>query len=212
MTAPALASPSHEPHRSRPVYSPVHALVPRAADAGRVPRGAGAGLDARRARDRARHRVARRSIGRASWRSQLAAAEVRERAQALAGAMARARSEAIKRGTRVDLCPSARTAASARAPANGSGAGSCSRTTPGGAAGRVVDCAGSRPARATASRSAATARGEIRLLYAARSRATPRRRIADGHVYRLPARRRRVQGSARQQRTHAHRRHQRGCP
>jgi len=41
------------------------------------------------------------------WRSQLAAAELRERAEALAAAMARARSEAIKRGTRVDLCPAA---------------------------------------------------------------------------------------------------------
>ncbi|MET0916848.1 MAG: GspH/FimT family protein [Burkholderiales bacterium] len=41
------------------------------------------------------------------WRSQLAAAELRERAEALALAMARARSEAIKRGTRVDLCPTA---------------------------------------------------------------------------------------------------------
>jgi type IV fimbrial biogenesis protein FimT len=41
------------------------------------------------------------------WRSQLAAAELRERAGALAEALARARSEAIKRGTRFDLCPSA---------------------------------------------------------------------------------------------------------
>ena len=40
-----------------------------------------------------------------AWRDQLVAAELRERAEALAGAMARARSEAIKRGTRVDLCP-----------------------------------------------------------------------------------------------------------
>ena len=41
------------------------------------------------------------------WRSQLAAVELRERAEALAEALARARSEAIKRGTRVDVCPSA---------------------------------------------------------------------------------------------------------
>ena len=41
------------------------------------------------------------------WRSQLANAELRERAEGLALAMARARSEAIKRGTRVDLCPAA---------------------------------------------------------------------------------------------------------
>lgn len=40
------------------------------------------------------------------WRSQLAAAELRERAEALAATMARARSEAIKRGARVDICPS----------------------------------------------------------------------------------------------------------
>jgi type IV fimbrial biogenesis protein FimT len=41
------------------------------------------------------------------WRSLIAAAELRERALALVGAMSVARSEAIKRGTRVDLCPSA---------------------------------------------------------------------------------------------------------
>jgi len=41
------------------------------------------------------------------WRSLIAAAEVRERALALVQAMGVARSEAIKRGTRVDLCPSA---------------------------------------------------------------------------------------------------------
>lgn len=41
------------------------------------------------------------------WRSLVAAAEVRERALALGHAMGVARSEAIKRGTRVDLCPSA---------------------------------------------------------------------------------------------------------
>src|SRR5882724_3469232 len=37
------------------------------------------------------------------WRSLIAAAELRERALALVGAMSVARSEAIKRGTRVDL-------------------------------------------------------------------------------------------------------------
>ncbi|MEO5764962.1 MAG: GspH/FimT family pseudopilin [Casimicrobiaceae bacterium] len=42
-----------------------------------------------------------------SWRSQLAAAELRERAEALVSALSRARSEAIKHGARVDLCPSA---------------------------------------------------------------------------------------------------------
>jgi type IV fimbrial biogenesis protein FimT len=42
-----------------------------------------------------------------SWREQLAAGELRERADALVAAMAQARSEAIKRGARVDLCPSA---------------------------------------------------------------------------------------------------------
>jgi type IV fimbrial biogenesis protein FimT len=42
-----------------------------------------------------------------SWRGQLAAAELRERAEALVAVMARARSEAIKRGARFDLCPSA---------------------------------------------------------------------------------------------------------
>jgi len=42
-----------------------------------------------------------------SWREQLAAGELRERADALASAMTLARSEAIKRGARVDLCPSA---------------------------------------------------------------------------------------------------------
>jgi type IV fimbrial biogenesis protein FimT len=41
------------------------------------------------------------------WRSMIAAAELRERALALVQAMAAARSEAVKRGTRVDLCPSA---------------------------------------------------------------------------------------------------------
>src|SRR5258705_5871511 len=41
------------------------------------------------------------------WRSLIAAAELRERALALVGAMSVARSEAIKRGTRVHLCPSA---------------------------------------------------------------------------------------------------------
>src|ERR1700752_4535380 len=46
-----------------------------------------------------------------SWRSQLAAAELRERSEALCAAMARARSEAIKRGTRFDLCPTADRAA-----------------------------------------------------------------------------------------------------
>ena len=42
-----------------------------------------------------------------SWRGRIAAAELRERAEALAAALAAARSEAIKRGTRVDLCASA---------------------------------------------------------------------------------------------------------
>lgn len=42
-----------------------------------------------------------------SWRGRIAAAELRERAEALAAALATARSEAIKRGTRVDLCASA---------------------------------------------------------------------------------------------------------
>jgi type IV fimbrial biogenesis protein FimT len=42
-----------------------------------------------------------------SWRSLTAAAELRESALALARALGVARSEAIKRGTRVDLCPSA---------------------------------------------------------------------------------------------------------
>jgi type IV fimbrial biogenesis protein FimT len=40
------------------------------------------------------------------WRGHIAAGELRERAEALASALAAARSEAIKRGTRVDLCPS----------------------------------------------------------------------------------------------------------
>ena len=42
-----------------------------------------------------------------SWRGRIAAAELRERAEALAAALAATRSEAIKRGTRVDLCASA---------------------------------------------------------------------------------------------------------
>ena len=41
------------------------------------------------------------------WRGRLAAAELRDRAEALAAALAVVRSEAIKRGARVDLCPSA---------------------------------------------------------------------------------------------------------
>jgi len=41
------------------------------------------------------------------WRARIAAAELRERAEALSAALAAARSEAIKRGTRVDLCASA---------------------------------------------------------------------------------------------------------
>ncbi len=41
------------------------------------------------------------------WRDRLVAVELRERAEALAAALARARSEAIKRGVRVDLCPMA---------------------------------------------------------------------------------------------------------
>jgi len=40
------------------------------------------------------------------WQRQAAAAELRERAEALVADMARARSEAILRGTRVDVCPS----------------------------------------------------------------------------------------------------------
>jgi type IV fimbrial biogenesis protein FimT len=47
------------------------------------------------------------SLATPHWRSLIAAAELRERALALVGAMSVARSEAIKRGTRVDLCPSA---------------------------------------------------------------------------------------------------------
>jgi type IV fimbrial biogenesis protein FimT len=42
-----------------------------------------------------------------AWRDQLASAELRERAEALVAVLSRARSEAIKRGTRVDVCPSA---------------------------------------------------------------------------------------------------------
>lgn len=41
------------------------------------------------------------------WQRQAGAAELRERAEALAAGMARARSEAILRGKRVDICPSA---------------------------------------------------------------------------------------------------------
>jgi type IV fimbrial biogenesis protein FimT len=41
------------------------------------------------------------------WQRQAADAELRERAEALAADMARARSEAILRGMRVDVCPSA---------------------------------------------------------------------------------------------------------
>jgi len=40
------------------------------------------------------------------WRSMIAASELHERADALVDAMGVARSEAIKRGARVDLCPS----------------------------------------------------------------------------------------------------------
>jgi type IV fimbrial biogenesis protein FimT len=42
-----------------------------------------------------------------NWRNQVGAFELRERADALAAALGVARSEAVKRGTRVDLCPSA---------------------------------------------------------------------------------------------------------
>ncbi|HEY3180899.1 MAG TPA: GspH/FimT family pseudopilin [Casimicrobiaceae bacterium] len=41
-----------------------------------------------------------------NWRAFLAASELRERSEALMRALSVARSEAIKRGTRVDLCPS----------------------------------------------------------------------------------------------------------
>jgi type IV fimbrial biogenesis protein FimT len=47
------------------------------------------------------------------WRARIAAGELRERAEALAAALASVRSEAIKRGTRVDLCSSADRAACA---------------------------------------------------------------------------------------------------
>ena len=40
------------------------------------------------------------------WQRQVGGAELRERAEALVAAMAHARSEAILRGTRVDVCPS----------------------------------------------------------------------------------------------------------
>ena len=42
-----------------------------------------------------------------NWRAFLATSELRDRSEALARALSVARSEAIKRGTRVDLCPSA---------------------------------------------------------------------------------------------------------
>jgi len=42
-----------------------------------------------------------------NWRAFLATAEIRDRSVALMRALGVARSEAIKRGTRVDLCPSA---------------------------------------------------------------------------------------------------------
>src|SRR5438105_14713353 len=42
-----------------------------------------------------------------NWRAFLATAEIRDRSEALMRALSVARSEAIKRGTRVDLCPSA---------------------------------------------------------------------------------------------------------
>jgi type IV fimbrial biogenesis protein FimT len=45
------------------------------------------------------------SLATPDWRSRNAAAELRNRAHALAQALAVARSEAVKRGTRVDLCP-----------------------------------------------------------------------------------------------------------
>ena len=41
-----------------------------------------------------------------SWQRQYAGAQMRERAEALVQAMARARSEAVARGARVDVCPS----------------------------------------------------------------------------------------------------------
>jgi len=42
-----------------------------------------------------------------NWRAILATAELRDRSEALMRALSTARSEAIKRGMRVDLCPSA---------------------------------------------------------------------------------------------------------
>ena len=42
-----------------------------------------------------------------NWRAFLATSELRDRSEALVRALSVARSEAIKRGTRVDLCPSA---------------------------------------------------------------------------------------------------------
>jgi type IV fimbrial biogenesis protein FimT len=42
-----------------------------------------------------------------NWRAFLATSEIRDRSEALMRALSVARSEAIKRGTRVDLCPSA---------------------------------------------------------------------------------------------------------
>ena len=133
----------------------------------------------------------------------MAEQQLQDRADALLHTLDLARSEAVKRGNRVDVCPDAAAAAPA-APCRGKAAGS-SCPTPTGGRTSAIAIARERAAAVGHHDPRQPPGRRLRLVHEPRSRATHRRRAADGHVHHLPSGPRGAQGHPRQQRARAHR-------